>query len=77
MAVRAWYLNEALVSFRRLGRIMHELTLEEVMAALELESASQRRLSLTTKLVDRAVQLESQITRKRLQEKFHGSFRKS
>lgn len=65
------------MSFRRLGRIMHELTLEEVMAALELESASQRRLSLTTKLVDRAVQLESQIISKRLQEKYHGSSRKS
>jgi hypothetical protein len=72
MAVRQLHITEALVSFRRLGRIMHELTLEEVMAALSLEAATQRRLSLTTKLVDRAVQLESQITRKRLQEKFHG-----
>lgn len=77
MAVRQLHIAEALVSFRRLGRIMHELTLEEVMAALELESASQRRLSLTTKLVDRAVQLESQIISKRLQEKYHGSSRKS
>lgn len=65
------------MSFRRLGRIMHELTLEEVMAALSLEAATQRRLSLTTKLVDRAVQLESQIIRKRLQEKYHGSSRKN
>lgn len=77
MAVRQLHIAEALVSFRRLGRIMHELTLEEVMAALDLESASQRRLSLTTKLVDRAVQLESQTIRKRLQEKFHGTHSKN
>jgi len=73
MAVRKWHLNEALVSYRRLLGVIHELTLEEVMAALNLEAATQRRQSLTAKLVDRAVQLESRIILKRLQEKFnHG-----
>lgn len=69
MAVRQLHIKEALVSFRRLCRILHELTLEEVMAALDLEGASQRRQSLTGKLITRAVQLESQILTKRLQEK--------
>lgn len=71
MAVRKWYLSEALVSYRRLLGVIHELTLEEVMAALDLEVATQRRQSLTAKLVDRAVQLESRIILKRLQEKYH------
>lgn len=72
MSVRKWYLSEALVSYRRLLGVIHELSLEEVMAALNLESATQRRQSLTGKLIDRAVQLESQIIRKRLQEKSNG-----
>lgn len=72
MAIRQLHVTEALVSFRRLCRILHELTLEEVMAALNLETATQRRQSLTGKLIDRAVQLESQTIRKRLQEKSNG-----
>ena len=71
MAARPHYVSEALVSFRRLGRVMHEMTLEEVIAALELESGTQRRQSLTDKLINRAVQLESQSLLKRLQEKYH------
>lgn len=70
MAARPYYVSEALMSFRRLGGILHEMTLEEVLAALELESGTHRRQSVTAKLVDRAVQLESQLIRKRLQEKF-------
>ena len=71
MSVRKWYLSEALVSYRRLNAVVNELTLEEVMAALELESATQRRRSLTDKLISRAVQLETISLTQTLTEKFH------
>jgi hypothetical protein len=71
-SVRKWYLNEALVSYRRLCAVIHELTLAEVEAALELESATQRRRSLTDKLISRAVLLDGIALTLALQEKFHG-----
>ena len=70
-SVRKWYLTESLVSYRRLLGVLPELTLEEVMAALSLESATQRRRSLTGKLISRAVQLEGVSLTNALSEKFH------
>jgi hypothetical protein len=72
MAVRKLFVAEALVSIRRLNRITDELTIEEVMACLNLESASRRRQSVTDKLISQAVRLESQSLLERLQEKHHG-----
>jgi len=70
-SVRKWYLTEALVSYRRLLSVLPELKLEEVMAALNLESATQRRRSLIDKLISRAVQLEGITLTKALSEKYH------
>lgn len=68
MSVRKWYLSEALVSYRRLVDIIDQLTEEEVLACLELETGSRRRQSVTGVLIKRAVRLYST----RLQEKYHG-----
>jgi hypothetical protein len=70
-SVRKLHLNEALVSYRRLVGILDELSLEEVMAALKLESATQRRRSVTDRLITRAVQLSGITLTTALQEKFH------
>ena len=72
MSVRKWYLTEALASCRRLDQVINELTVEEVMACLKLEAATQRRQSVTDKLISQAVRLESHLLSKRLQEKYHG-----
>jgi predicted secreted protein len=67
MSTRKWYLNEALVSVRRLEAVIGELTEDEVMACLDLESATQRRRSVTDRLIKRAISLFHY----RLQEKYH------
>jgi hypothetical protein len=68
MSTRKWYLNEALVSVRRLEAVIDELTWDEVIACLDLETATQRRRSVTDRLIKRAISL----TTNRLQEKYHG-----
>lgn len=55
-ALREWYINEALHSFRRLKSILGELTEEEVLAALKLEHGSRRRHTLIGVLTARAEQ---------------------
>lgn len=75
MSVRKWYLNQALESFKRLNEVLHELTAEEVEAALDLESGSRRRRSITDRLISRAVRLNEIAFNKRLQEKHHGKSR--
>lgn len=57
MAIRDWYKNQALVSVARLNEILGELTEEEVLACLELESGSRRRRSIVDRLIGRAVRL--------------------
>lgn len=68
MSTRKWYLNEALASVRRLETVIGELAEDEVMACLDLESATQRRRSVTDRLIRRAISLYQT----RLQEKHHG-----
>ena len=72
MAVRKWHLNQALVSYPSLKAVIGELTLEEVIAALELESGSLRRRSLIDRLISRAVRLNEISFTNHLKEKFHG-----
>lgn len=71
MAVRKWYLNQALASYPSLKRVLGELTQEEVLAALELESATLRRRSLIDRLISRAIRL-NELTFTQLKEKFNG-----
>jgi len=71
--VRQWHVSEALSSMRRLHELIDELTEEEVLAALELESGSQRRASIIDRLISRAVRLNEIKYSKQLKEKYHGT----
>jgi hypothetical protein len=71
MTPRKWHMSRALASVRALDSVVHELTIEEVQAALDLEAASQRRRSVIDRLIKRAMSL----TLSRLQEKYHGTHR--
>ncbi len=72
-SVRKWYVSEALVSYRRLLSVVDELTLAEVTACLDLESATQRRRSVLDRLITKAVQLNVIVLTQALTEKYHGS----
>ena len=72
MAVRKWYIGEALKSFVRLNEVLSELTEEEVVTCLNLEAASQRRRSILDRLISRAVRLREIEFNRQLKEKYHG-----
>lgn len=74
MSVRKWFVGEALNSFQSLGRVMGELTEEEVLHCLKLEAASLRRKSVIDRLISRAVRLRELFYARQLKEKFHGTF---
>lgn len=57
MAVRKWHMQEALKSYSGLRAVLDELTEEEVLAALKLESATRRRQSFIDRLISRATRL--------------------
>lgn len=57
MEIRQWYVTEALVSARRLREVIDDLTAQEIIAALELESGSSRRSSLIDLLIQKATRL--------------------
>ena len=71
MAVRKWYLDRALASYPSLKAVIGELTLEEVIAALDLESSTLRRASLIDRLISRAVRLNEVSFNRQLKEKYH------
>ena len=77
MAVRKYYLHEALVSYPSLTRVLGELTEEEILAALSLESASQRRRSIIDRLISRATRLNELSYNRQLKERFHGTQKSS
>lgn len=72
MAVRKWYLDRALDSYPSLKAVIGELTLEEVIAALDLESSTLRRRSLIDRLISRAVRLNEVSFNRQLKEKYRG-----
>jgi hypothetical protein len=71
VAVRKWYLDRALASYPSLKAVIGELTLEEVIAALDLESSTLRRRSLIDRLISRAVRLNEVSFNRQLKEKYH------
>ena len=73
MAVRQFYIQKALKSFGELRETLEELTEEEVLACLQLESASRRRQSMLDRLISRAVRLNELSYSRQLKEKFHGT----
>ena len=73
MSVRRALVAQALESFQGLAAALHELTEEEVLACLEVESASLRRRSMLDRLISRAVRLRELSYAAQLKEKFHGT----
>lgn len=72
MPVNQWNVDQALSSFVRLNEVLDELTEEEVLACLDLESASRRRRSIIDRLISRAVRLNELRYSQSLKEKYHG-----
>jgi regulator of replication initiation timing len=72
VAVRKWYINQALESYSSLRTVLDELTEEEVLAALKLESATLRRRSMISRLISRAIRLNEIYYANLLKEKYHG-----
>lgn len=70
---RKWYVDQARVSYKRLNQVLHEMTMEEVLATLELEVATTRRRSVSDRLISRAVRLNEIEFSQRLQEKIYGT----
>lgn len=73
MDARQWTISQALESARSLAECIDELTHEEVIAALELESGTSRRQSILDRLISRAVRLNELEYKKSLKEKYNGS----
>lgn len=73
MAVRQWYVTEALMSARRLRGVIDRLTTEEIIAALELESGSSRRKSMIDLLIQKATRLNELEFSGELRKKYHGT----
>lgn len=68
--IRKWHVDRALHSVRSLFDVIDEMTLDEVLAALELESASRRRRAIMTRLVGKAARLNEQQFLKQLNKRY-------
>lgn len=73
MTVRRYYIDQALTSYTSLTRTLSELTEEEVLACLKLESGTLRRSSVLNRLISRAGRLHELRYTSQLKEKFHGT----
>lgn len=71
--VREWHVKKALKSFRSLTSIIGELTEEEVLHVLQVESESRRRSVMLDKLIQKAAELNRHIYIANLKEKIHGT----
>jgi hypothetical protein len=69
--VRKFEVTRALESFGELTMLLNDLTEEEVLAALNLESATRRRRSFIDRLISRAVRLNEVRYSSQLKEKYH------
>ena len=65
-ATRKWHMAKAVESFRSLGTVINDLTLDEIYTCLDIEMRSMRRRSLASRLIKRALY----ITEKTLMEKY-------
>ena len=75
MTVRKWHLAQATQSFTTLRTVVNQLSLDEVIAALDLESQSLRRKSILNRLISRASRLKEIEFTRQLKEKYHGKDR--
>ena len=71
MTVRNFKINQALESYAALKEHLNDLTEEEVIAALDLESSTRRRQSFIDRLISRAVRLNEVSFNRQLKEKYH------
>ncbi len=71
--MRDWHIGRALASFRSLHQIIGELTEEEVLHVLEVESGSRRRGVILDKLILRAANINRSNYITYLKEKHHGT----
>lgn len=74
MAVRKFLLGQALESVSALKDCLPQLTQEEVLAALQLETATRRRESVIDRLISRAVRMNELSYATYLKEKFRGPY---
>jgi len=72
MTVRKFQISQALSSFSALKTHLGSLTEAEVLAALDLECATNRRRSFVDRLMSRAVRLNEVRYSRQLKEKYHG-----
>lgn len=70
MAVRRFYIDQALTSYKSLNRTLDGLSEEEVLACLKLEAGSLRRPSVIDRLIARAGRLHEIRYTRQLKEKF-------
>ena len=70
MTIRSWHMNLALSTFQSLNSIVNELTEEEVLACLKLESATRRRRSFINRLIARAARLSAIRTTQQLKAQY-------
>lgn len=68
--VRKFLIGQALESVSALNTQLNDLTEQEVLAALALESAAQRRRSVIDRLISRAARLNEVRYVSQLKEKF-------
>ena len=68
--MRPWHIAQAMKSVRSLDEIIDELTEEELLHILELESGSLRRPSVVKRVFKKAVELNRQNYLAKLKEKF-------
>lgn len=73
MTVRKSYIDTALLSYASLASVIDELSEDEVLACLQLESASRRRQSIIDRLISRAVRINELSYSTSLKERFHGT----
>lgn len=73
MSIRWWNISEALKSARSLQENINELTEGEVIAALKLESGSNRRTAIIDRLISRAARMNELRYVAKLKEKYHGT----
>ena len=69
--VRKWHVDQALFSTRSMMEVLPKMTMQELEAALKLESASRRRKGIMRRLIGRAARLNEQTFIKTLMEKYN------
>lgn len=77
MTVSKFKIVQALESARALNDHINDLTEEEVLAALDLESGGRRRPSIVDRLVSRAARLNEVRYTAHLKEKYRGNQEKT